>query len=485
MKIVGATAAGKLLKENNQVCPQSLLNEKGKLDEGIKKTVEKTEVTAVAPTPLIRKTVPHKVETVQLRETPPPRPASHIASQVASRLYESRSPYYNIKAVPAKPKTITDVRDINSRISPDGVFFTVSGKYAALAMSKTEGSVAIFDVRHLKLILNLHFLFQLNTSGRTPDGSLDAIFNRAPIMDLQFDPFNDDRILCALSSGLIKVWDISEADYCTNRVPPRIQPEPGMRNVITEDDNKYSTLSKLTPTIELKCQIPKIAIIRFNPVVANVVAVAGCNGALLIINLETGDELFKANYHKAAIVSLSWSFDGTRLITADRDNVFVLADIRKGDNGIIKQTVFKAKSPRAIFTGTIGNEYIFITYIDGILHKWVHMDLNLQVLKDENLGSSQGSQSLRPLLDYDSGVVFMASKGSPNIFMLQITFDGYVADILQTTLMGPHQAIALMPKKVVDPTIIEIIRIIRLTNNSIEVIPMVVPRREVRIHQSH
>uniref|UniRef100_A0AC34FTJ9 Coronin-7 n=1 Tax=Panagrolaimus sp. ES5 TaxID=591445 RepID=A0AC34FTJ9_9BILA len=202
----------------------------------IKSEEHKTEKFEETAKPIIRKIIP-KIEekSVKLREAPPPRPTN--ASQNASRLYESRSPYYNIKAVTSKSKTITDVRDINSRISSDGTFFTASGKYAAVALNKIEGTVAIYD---------------LNVAGRTPDGSMDAIFNKAPIMDLQFDPFSNTNILCALSTGVIKVWDISEAQYCTNKVPDKVQPEPGMRNVITEENSTHQTISKLTPISEIR-----------------------------------------------------------------------------------------------------------------------------------------------------------------------------------------------------------------------------------------
>uniref|UniRef100_A0A914ZEG0 Coronin-7 n=1 Tax=Panagrolaimus superbus TaxID=310955 RepID=A0A914ZEG0_9BILA len=426
--------------------------------------IEKPEDKLETATPVIRKIVP-KIEekVVKLREAPPPRTICHSASQVGSRLYESRSPYYNIKAVTAKSKTITDVRDINSRISSDGIFFTASGKYAAVALNKIEGSVAVYD---------------LGVAGRTPDGSVDAIFNKAPIMDLQFDPFVNTKILCALSNGVIKVWDISEAQYCTNKVPDKAQPELGMRNVIIEEDSTHLTLSKLSPIADIKCQVPKVVIVRYNPIVQNLVAVAGSNGTILLINLENGADLMKVNYHKSAIVSLSWSTDGLRLISVDRDCVFVLSDIRKKNDGIIAKKEFKSKSPRAIFVGPIENEFIFVNYLQGSCHKWTLLDLKLNQIKDEDLGLPQGSQSLRPFYDYDSGIVMMSSKSSPNIFMSQVTNEGFIQDILQTTLPSPHQALALLPKNVVDCGAIEIVRVIRLTNNSIEIIPFVVPRRE-------
>uniref|UniRef100_A0AC35GIZ7 DUF1899 domain-containing protein n=1 Tax=Panagrolaimus sp. PS1159 TaxID=55785 RepID=A0AC35GIZ7_9BILA len=448
-------------KEPNQAAENIKSKKVSSLQNAGEKNVEnKTNVNV----PVVEIVQPKAEEiNIKLREAPPPRSTTLIASQVASRLYQSRSPYYNIKAVTSKSKTISDVRDINSRISSDGIFFTACGKYAAVALSKIEGSVAIYD---------------LDISGRTPEGCLDAVFNKAQIMDLQFDPFNNEKILCALANGRLKLWDISDTPYCTNRVPNKAQPEPGMRNVISEEDTKHLTLSKLTPLADISCQVPKVVIARYNPIVQNLVAVAGSDGTILVINLENAEELFKTKYHKSAIVSLSWSNDGMRLITVDRDSLFVLSDIRKENDGITVKKEFKSKSPRAIFTGHIGNEFILVTYLQGSLHKWSLMDLNLNIIKEEELGSSQGNQSLRPFYDYDTGIFMMASKSSPCIFMSQVTSDGFIQDILQTTLTSPHQAIALLPKNVVDCEAIEIIRVVRLTNNSIEIIPFVVPRRE-------
>ena len=318
---------------------------------------------------------------------------------------------------------------------------------------------------------------------------MDGFFNRCQILDLQFDPFDDEKLLCGLGNGFIKVWNIGKADrcektgelYCTNVAPPKPDKGPGMLNVDIPDDNNYITLSKLEPEIEVLCGTPKVIQARYNPAVKNLIAIGGSNGTVSLLNLDTKEFIFNVQLHPTSVVSLAWNSAGTQIVTIDRNNTVIISDGRTG--GIIASkdnVVPDMRAPRAIFVGPIGKEMLLFTYLEkGKRHRIVLTDLDLEVLKEVELGSAQGGQSNRAYYDYDSSLIFITTKGDSGVQLYNaVPEEPYLLEIMPTVFPNAHQAIAFMPKHVVDPSVKEIVRVPKLTQNSLEIVSFNVPRRE-------
>ncbi|KAE9554246.1 hypothetical protein FO519_002545 [Halicephalobus sp. NKZ332] len=464
---------------NKQVEEKCTVKEAAKPSNDIK-PVSKAEVAeptngVKSSTPKINTPTPPSRATesvVKSRQEPAHvRPTVRV-SVVGQKPYQARSQYYNIKA---KTETaITSIRNVNTRIPAEGTFFSASAKYAAVPLDKIDGHLAIFN---------------LSVTGRIPDGTMDGFFNRCQILDLQFDPFDDEKLLCGLGNGFIKVWNIGKADhcektgepYCTNVAPPKPEKGPGMLNVDIPDNNSFMTLSKLEPEIEILCGTPKVIQARYNPAVKNLVAIGGSNGAVSLLDLEAKKFIFNVQLHSTSVVSLAWNSAGTEIVTIDKNNNVVVADGRTGAILASKDSVAPdMRAPRAIFVGPIGREMLLFTYLEkGKRHRIVLTNLDLELLKEVELGSAQGGQSNRAYYDYDSSLVFITTKGDSGVQLHNIVpEEPYLLEIMPTVFSGPHQAIAFIPKYVVDPAIKEIVRVPRLNQNNIEIVSFNVPRRE-------
>lgn len=326
---------------------------------------------------------------------------------------------------------------------------------------------------------------------------MDGFFNSAQILDVHFDPFDDEKLICGLGNGFVKVWNISQADrcektnlpYCTNVTPPPPERGPGMLNVEVPENENYKTLSKLKPEFEMHCGVPKVVLVQYNPAVKNLVAIGGSNGTVSLLNLESGKFIYNIKHHSASVVSIAWNSEGTEIISVDRNNQVVLSDGRTG--AIIEKSNNVAtdmRNVRVIFVGPIGAEMLLFTYLEkGTRHRLVLTDLKLKQLKDADLGLSKGGQSMRAYFDYDSCLVFITTKGDPSAQIYHVVSEEpYLLDIMPATFTGAHQAIAFMPKRVVDPKIKEIIRVPRLTLTgilgAIEQVSFRVPRKEENVY---
>uniref|UniRef100_A0AC34QGQ2 Coronin-7 n=1 Tax=Panagrolaimus sp. JU765 TaxID=591449 RepID=A0AC34QGQ2_9BILA len=421
------------------------------------------------PTPPMRKSINTVKEKKVKKETSSVKGGGR-------KIYEARSSYYNI--APKIGLSITSIRNINTRIPAEGTFFGASAKFAAVPLDNIEGHLGIFN---------------LNVTGKIPDGTMDGFLNHSAILDLQFDPFNDYKILCALNNGSIKIWNISNADvcektkdhYCTNVVPPKPEKGPGMLNVDVADVHNYQTLSKLEPDFVFACGFPRVIQARYNPVVPNLIAVGGSDGSLALIDAERQECLYKVKTHPTTIVSLAWNTEGNRIVTIDRNNKTIISDARDGSILSSSDAIgSNMRSPRVIYVGPIGNEMLLFTYLEGgKRHKVILADEELEVLKNIEIGVSQGGQSMRAYYDYDSALVFITTKGDSGLKIFHISeHEPYFLDIMPTTYSSQHQAICLMSKKVVDPHVNEIVRVPRLTQNSIEMTSLNVPRREKDVY---
>lgn len=63
-------------------------------------------------------------------------------------------------------------------------------------------------------------IFELNKTGRLPDGVIPALVHGNSVMDFTWDPFDSRRLAVACDDGVVKLWRIPEGGLSeqTNKV---------------------------------------------------------------------------------------------------------------------------------------------------------------------------------------------------------------------------------------------------------------------------
>ncbi|MFH4983452.1 hypothetical protein AB6A40_010161 [Gnathostoma spinigerum] len=167
-------------------------------------------------------------------------------------------------------------------------------------------------------------ILQLSPVRRLPDGVIDCIQNHSGLTDFVWDPFNPNRLACALENGFIKFW------------------------VIPDEPVK---LVSLVPIKEMQASYEKIVAIKFHPFASDVIAVACIGGTISIWDCLNTECRWKVLAHVGGILSMAWCFDGTKIVSVGRDQSLKVWLPRERTDCVIEHPgiIESVRSARAIF----------------------------------------------------------------------------------------------------------------------------------------
>lgn len=214
-----------------------------------------------------------------------------------------------------------------------------------------------------------------------------------------------DLLIAALPDGAVRVWDAKSCDQLSNFT----------RHTVT---------------------VTALSVSRKNQQVAS-----GClKGSLFVWNLQSGETKFELNFHTAPIIGTSFSRDGLRLSSLDRENVAVW-DTFTG-------TLVMSRSIRAskMFTTAAGlNDNFapsFTTCCFGAANVLLCATSARQVvLMDPNIGSELLSLSTRGVVTATSiswnGDIILLGDNLGNVYKLQLFFSAKHVQFFNLTSRPP------------------------------------------------
>src|SRR3989338_4974548 len=215
------------------------------------------------------------------------------------------------------------------------------------------------------------------------------------IFDLQFSPFNPSVIATASDDALARVFQI---------------PDGGL----------FSDIS--TPLASLAGHKRAVQVLRWHPTAENVVATGGSDNIAKICDVEHSADKLTLEGAKGAVQGLSWSYDGSVLVTTSADKSIRLHDVRSGavtsevvgHEGVKgSRVVFAAPGDRFVSTG-------FARTRDREVCSWDMRSLSAPLFRN-NLDSSTGI--LTPFYDPDSQMLFVSGKGDSTIRVFELKND--------------------------------------------------------------
>ncbi|XP_014246492.1 coronin-2B-like isoform X2 [Cimex lectularius] len=292
----------------------------------------------------------------------------------------------------------------------------------------------------------------IGSTGRVDPNSYKVTGHSGPVLDIKWNPFDDNVIASCSDDCTIKVWYI---------------PEGGLDGNLTEW------------LVDLHGHKRRVGYIEWHPTAEDVIASVGFDYLVIFWDVGKGEALNVIDCHQDVVQSLSFNRDGSRFATTCKDKKLRVIDPRTGlviSEGLCHNG--SSRSSKVVYLkngllATVG----FSRHSDRQLAIW-HENSLTSPLTNEVIDSSSGV--ILPYFDYDTNILFLAGKGDGNIRYYEIVDSSPWVHFLNQFLSGlPQRSLGFMPKRGCDISKCEIFRFYKLhtTKALCEPISMIVPRK--------
>jgi len=291
----------------------------------------------------------------------------------------------------------------------------------------------------------------IDANSKGKQGQLPLVAGHSgEVLDIEFNPFNDNIIASVSDDGYCKIWRI---------------PEGGLTENIT------------TPVQSLSGHKRKVGTLNHNPIANNILATTSTDMSVKIWDVEAGSSVYDISGHSDIIQSSCWNWSGDLYATASKDKKIRVIDPRS--NSIISEVEAHAgvKGMRVAFLGS--REKIFSMGFSKTSERqftlWEPRKLT-EPLRTENIDTAAGI--IMPFYDNDNSILYLAGKGDGNIRYYELVDDSpFIHFLTEYKSATPQRGMGWTPKKVLDLQTCEIARLLKVTGTAIEPISFFVPRK--------
>jgi len=274
--------------------------------------------------------------------------------------------------------------------------------------------------------------------------------HKAAVLDIAWCPHNDNVIASGSEDCTVKIWQIP--------------------------DGGISSANLTQPAVDLVAHQRRVGQVVWHPSALNVLLSAGGDMKIFIWNVGKSTILTTIECPEV-ILSVSWNYNGSRIVTSCKDKMFRVMNPRTGK--VIKSGMGHqgAKPARAIY---LRDGRILSTGFSRMSERqyalWDENNLG-NALTMEELDSSNGV--LFPVYDEDNGLIFLCGKGDSTIRYFEYTAEApYIHYINTYSSSDPQRGMGVMPKRGMNISTCEVARFYKLLNNGLcEVIGFTVPRK--------
>jgi coronin-1B/1C/6 len=297
----------------------------------------------------------------------------------------------------------------------------------------------------------------VNERGRLPERFPLFRGHTAVVLDTDWNPFNDSLIASGSDDGKVFLWRVPEGFTLYSDVPA-------------------DEIKDIAPVGRLSGHPKKVGHVLFNPAAENVLASASGDFTIKIWDIKAGSAKLSLRCGDV-IQSLSWSANGSLLVTTSRDKKLRVWDVRQEKPAQEVPGHPGAKNSRAVWMGehdrvaTTG----FSRMSDRQLALW---DIRAP---REPVGGFQQLDSISgvcmPFWDEGTQCLYLAGKGDGNIRYFEYDNDKFEY-LSEYKSADPQRGVAFLPKRGVNMHENEVMRAYKTVNDSyIEPVSFIVPRR--------
>lgn len=295
----------------------------------------------------------------------------------------------------------------------------------------------------------------VNEKGRLPEQIPLFRGHTGPVLDTDWNPFNDHIIASGSDDGKVFIWQV-----------------PKSFSLYSDAEEP----ADVAPIARLSGHSRKVGQVLFNPAAENILASASGDFTIKLWDIESGKAQL-ALKHSDIVQSLSWSANGAMLATTSRDKKLRVWDVRQERAAHEVSGHTGAKNSRVVWMGehnrlaTTG----FSKMSDRQMALW---DVGNPA---EPIGGFTVLDSISgvcmPFWDDGTQCLYLAGKGDGNIRYYEYENDKFEF-LSEYKSADPQRGIAFVPRRGINLHENEVMRAYKTVNDSyIEPISFTVPRR--------
>eukprot|EP00516_Mucochytrium_quahogii_P003985 CAMPEP_0203759522 /NCGR_PEP_ID=MMETSP0098-20131031/12565_1 /ASSEMBLY_ACC=CAM_ASM_000208 /TAXON_ID=96639 /ORGANISM=" , Strain NY0313808BC1" /LENGTH=439 /DNA_ID=CAMNT_0050652531 /DNA_START=104 /DNA_END=1423 /DNA_ORIENTATION=- len=289
----------------------------------------------------------------------------------------------------------------------------------------------------------------LDKPGRFPSQPF-VLEDKGAILDHDFNPFHDNIIATGSDSCNIKVFGIPPGGLTKNMSDPLVQLHKHQR---------------------------KVVVLRFHPTAEHVLASGSADTTVKIWDIETGDVRMDLKQHGDLLQDVVWNRDGSVMATSCKDKKMRLIDPRSADTIAEIAAHDGSKTSKLTYLGYHGTlcSVGFTKQSKRQFKIWDPKKLDKPVCTTD---IDQAAGVIMPFYDEDTNLLFLGGKGDGNIRYYEIVNDApWQFSISDYRATSPCRGLAILPKRACDVMKTEVVKMMKLTSNSVEPLSFICPRK--------
>jgi coronin-1B/1C/6 len=277
------------------------------------------------------------------------------------------------------------------------------------------------------------------------------------VLDLEFDPFNDSILATCSEDCTAKLWRI---------------PDEGLANG-----------SQLTADMQtLKGHKRKVGVVKFHPIVENLIATASQDYDVKIWDIETGTAKITTAGHTNIIQSLDWNYDGSLLCSNAKDKRVRIIDPRQ--QGVVSEGTSHVgvTGGRALWLGK-HHKVVSVGFGTGASREFMIWDPRNMEAPIHRQALDNAAGVIMPFYDEDSDLLFFAGKGDSAIRYYEVsdkTEEDGAFEIFETSAYrsnDPTAGCGALYRRSCNVSVNEIIRLYQVTGTQLRPLSFQVPRK--------
>jgi len=323
----------------------------------------------------------------------------------------------------------------------EGNFIAANGKFIAFCV-ETGGSGTFIVMPVGK------------QTGRIDPNIPKVTAHKEYVLDMKWNPYNDNMLATCSEDGSIRLWDIPDMGLLSNK----------------EMDSSL---------LHLDYHQKRCVQLSWHPVVSNVMLSVSQEPKICVWNLDEGTVATEIEDIPDIIYNAEWSQKGDKIVSCCKDKKFRIHNARTGELLVSGQGHEGSKPQRVIFT--MNDKFLFSCGFSKMSERqYACWDAEtIEELSLEELDTANGT--LVPYYDPDTQIVYIAAKGDTVIRYYELVDeDPYFHYITTFQTKDAQRGLGPIPKRemiVNDCEVYRFYKLIQQQTGSVVPVSFTVPRK--------
>lgn len=308
-----------------------------------------------------------------------------------------------------------------SNTAPDSTLVKSNAKYlSCIWLSRGGGAFAIIPMTNPKNSKDLHI--------KVPD--IFPLFrgHKDQVLDVDFDPFDQQRCVSCSNDSDIYVWDIPQ-DFSIF------------------DNDEVSDFQE--PVRKLDKHTKKVLQVLYHPVAKDILASTSMDKTVKIWNVATGDVIYSLE-HPDWVTSISFNYNGKYLATCCKDKKLRIYSFEKEGEPTLIKTFATHPSPKNSKCCFIGMNEVMTVGFNGPERQFALWNVDEQE-NDSNpytgfMNVDVSPSVMLPFADKSLNILLLAGKGDSTIKLYERLENGELNLLTDFTSNEPQKGFCISPR---------------------------------------